>query len=66
MNKFLSALTVGLVASSLSMAAFAYDAAKPTEAASKVPAEKATVVKKDTGIKASLKKLMPSAKKEAK
>ena len=64
MNKFLSALAVGLIAGSLSMGAFANDAAKPAEAASKAPT--ASVVKKDTGIKASLKKLLPNAKKEAK
>ena len=66
MNKFLSALTVGLIAGSLSMGAFAYDAAKPAETTSKATTEKATVVKKDSGSKASLKKLVPSAKKEAK
>lgn len=62
MNKFLSALTVGLIAGSLSMGVMAADAAKP--APSKAPT--ATVVKKDSGVKASLKKLLPSAKKETK
>lgn len=65
MNKFLSVLAVGLVAGSLSAGAMAADAVKPADAAaSKTPA--ASVVKKDTGIKASLKKVLPSAKKEAK
>lgn len=64
MNKFLSALTVGLIAGSLSMGVMAADAAKPADAASKAPS--ATVVKKDSGVKSSLKKLLPSAKKESK
>ncbi len=64
MNKFLSALTVGLIAGSISMGAMAADATKPAQAASKAPT--ANVVKKDTGVKASLKKLLPSAKKETK
>ncbi|WP_020167417.1 MULTISPECIES: hypothetical protein [Methylotenera] len=65
MSKILSVLAVGLVAGSLSVGAMAADAAKPADvSASKAPA--ASVVKKDTGVKASLKKLLPSAKKEAK
>lgn len=65
MSKILSVLAVGLVAGSLSVGAMAADAAKPADvSASKAPT--ATVVKKDTGIKASLKKMLPSAKKEAK
>lgn len=65
MNKFLSVLAVGLVAGTLSAGAMAADAAKPADvSASKAPT--ASVVKKDTGIKASLKKVLPSAKKEAK
>jgi len=65
MNKILSVLAVGLVAGSLSVGAMAADAAKPADvSASKAPA--ATVVKKDAGHKASLKKDIPSAKKEVK
>lgn len=65
MNKFLSVLAVGLVAGSLSAGAMAADAAKPADAAAnKAPA--ASVVKKDTGVKASLKKVLPDTKKEAK
>jgi len=65
MNKFLFVLAVGLIAGSLSAGAMATDAAKPGDAsASKAPA--ASVVKKDSGVKASLKKGLPSAKKEAK
>ena len=65
MNKILSVLAVGLVAGSLSVGAMAADAAKPADvSASKAPA--ASVVKKDAGHKASLKKDIPSAKKEVK
>jgi len=65
MNKILSVLAVGLVAGSLSVGAMAADAAKPADvSASKAPA--ASVVKKDAGHKVSLKKDIPSAKKEAK
>jgi hypothetical protein len=67
MNKFLSVLVAGLIAGSLSVNAFAEDAAKvATTAKPAVAAVKATDVKtekKETGIKASLKKLLPSAKK---
>ena len=63
--KFLSVLAVGLVAGVLSAGAMAADAAKPADvSASKVKA--ASLVKKDTGIKALLKKASPDAKKEAK
>ena len=65
MNKLLSVLLTGIFAASISMGAMAADAAKPADAsASKAPA--ASVVKKDSGVKASLKKGLPSAKKEAK
>ncbi len=61
MNKILSVLAIGLVAGSLSAGAMA----KPADvSASKAP--NASVVKKDAGHKASLKKDIPSAKKEAK
>jgi hypothetical protein len=69
MNKFLSVLVAGLIAGSLSVSAFAADAAKAVPAATAKPvvaAVKTTDVKtekKETGIKASLKKLLPSAKK---
>jgi hypothetical protein len=73
MNKFLSVLVSGLIAGSLSVSAFAADAAKPVLAAtsaaptakveaSKVISTKVTA-KKDSGIKAAVKKLAPSAKK---
>jgi hypothetical protein len=66
MNKFLSVLAVGLVAGSLSAGAMAADAAKPADAsASKTPVA-SSAVKKDTGVKAPLKKVVPEAKKEAK
>ena len=65
MNKFLSVLAVGLLAGTLSTGAMATDAAKPADvSASKAPT--ASVVKKGTGVKASLKEGLPSAKKEAK
>ena len=61
MKNFTSALVVGLIASSLSLSAFALDAAKPVVADTKA---KATVsAKKDSGIKTAVKKLAPSAKK---
>jgi len=64
MNKILSVLAVGLVAGSLSVGAMAADAAKPADvSASKAPA--ASVVKKDAGHKASLKKDIPSVKKRS-
>jgi hypothetical protein len=77
MNKFLSVLVAGLIAGSLSINAFAVDAAKPavvaasatsTATPAKAAANKAVTnkvaVKKDTGLKASVKKLFaPSAKK---
>ncbi len=65
MKQVLSALTVGLIAASLSLGAMAADTAKPVDAATAKNAV-TTPVKKETGIKASLKKLMPSAKKESK
>lgn len=65
MNKILAVLAVGLVAGSLSAGAMAADAAKPADV-SATKAQAASVVKKDTGIKASLKKLLPSTKKETK
>lgn len=65
MNKILSVLAVGLVAGSLSMSAMAADSAKPADvSASKAPT--ASVVKKDSSSKVSLKKGIPSAKKEVK
>ena len=65
MNKFLSVLAVGLLAGTLSAGAMATDAAKPADvSAGKAPA--ASVVKKDAGHKVSLKKDIPSAKKEVK
>lgn len=73
MNKFLSILVAGLFASSLSLSAFAVDAAKPVVAATpaattaKVEASKVVTTKvaakKDLGIKVAVKKLAPSAKK---
>ncbi len=77
MNKFLSILVAGLFAASLSLSAFAADAAKPAvaETAKPVVAEtakpavadtkaKTTIAaKKDSGIKTAVKKLAPSAKK---
>ena len=65
MNKVLSVLAVGLVAGSLSAGAMAADVAKPADvSASKTQA--ASVVKKDTATKDTLKKLLPSTKKETK
>lgn len=68
MNKFLSALVAGLITSTISAGAFAADAAKPAVAPTSATAEKATasklVIKKDSGLKASVKKsLAPSTKK---
>lgn len=65
MNKFLSVLAVTLVTGSLSAGAMAADAAKPADV-SATKAQAATVVKKDTGVKASVKKALPEAKKEVK
>lgn len=63
MSKILSVLAVGLVAGSLSVGAMAADAAKPADvSASKAPA--ASVVKKDTGVKASLKNCYLAQKKK--
>jgi hypothetical protein len=75
MNKYLSVLAAGLIAGSLSVSAFAADAAKPvvvpsasTATTSKEAVNKAAThkvaAKKDTSLKASVKKLFaPSAKK---
>lgn len=74
MNKFLSVLAVSLIAGTLSVSAFAAELAKSSTApiasttTAKVEANKAVsskvAAKKDTGIKASVKKLFsPSAKK---
>lgn len=69
MNKFLSILVAGLFAASLSLSAFAADAAKPVVAETAKPAvadtkAKTTIAaKKDSGIKTAVKKLAPSAKK---
>lgn len=61
MNKFLSVLAIGLVAGSLSVNAFANEAAKP--AATKTANMK--VEKKETSLKATVKKAAPSANKKA-
>jgi hypothetical protein len=68
MNKFLSVLMAGLITSSISVGAFAADAAKPLVAPTSAVAEKATaskvVTKKDSSFKATVKKLLaPSSKK---
>ncbi len=73
MNKYLSVLVTGLFLGSLSVSAFAVDTAKPvvatTASASKAAptakvATSKVVAKKDTGIKATVKKLFaPDAKK---
>ncbi|MBC7756768.1 MAG: hypothetical protein H7Z20_09075 [Bdellovibrio sp.] len=65
MHKLLTALLAGAFAATLSICAFAADAAKPAvTATAKVEASKVATVKKDSGIKASVKKLAtPSAKK---
>ncbi len=63
MNKFLSVLVTGLIAGSLSLNAFALDAAKPVVAATKTQAKKVVAVKKDSSIKAAVKKANPSIKK---
>jgi hypothetical protein len=73
MNKYLSAVVTGLFLGCLSISAFAADAAKPVVATTasvvkaaptaKVATSK-VVAKKDTGIKATVKKLFaPDAKK---
>ena len=76
MNKYLSILVAGLFAASLSLSAFAADAAKPAAADAAKPAvadaskpavadtkAKTTIAeKKDPGIKTAVKKLVPSAK----
>ena len=65
MNKFLSVLVAGLIAGSLSVGAFAADPAKPAGAlAEKVAAQKVEA-KKDTGLKASVKRLFSSDSKKA-
>ena len=68
MNKFLSVLIAGLITSSVSVGAFAADAAKPLVAPTSAAAEKTSAakvaIKKDSGLKASVKKLAaPSSKK---
>ena len=68
MNKFLSVLMAGLITSSLSAGAFAAEAMKPLVAPTSTTVEKATTskvaIKKDSGLKASVKKLLaPSSKK---
>lgn len=65
MNKLLTALLAGVFAATLSVSAYAADAAKPAVTpTAKVEASKVVAVKKDSGIKASLKKLAaPSTKK---
>ena len=67
MSKLLTALLAGAFAATLSISAFAADAAKPAvTATAKVEASKVVAVKKDSGIKASVKKLAtPSTKKVA-
>ncbi len=65
MNKILSVLAAGLVAGSLSAGAMAADVTKPADV-SATKAQAVSVVKKDTTTKDSLKKMLPSAKKEAK
>ena len=68
MKQFLSVLVAGLIAGSLSVSAFAADPAKPAGASTAVT-EKATAqkveAKKDTGLKASVKKLFSSDSKKA-
>ena len=61
MNKFLSVLVAGLIAGSLSVSAFAADAAKPVASVSK--AKTTVAVKKHSALKTSVKKSLPSAKK---
>ena len=68
MNKFLSLLIAGLITSSISVGAFAADAAKPLVAPTSATVEKAkaskVAIKKDSGFKASVEKLLaPSSKK---
>lgn len=64
MNKFLSVLMAGLITSSISVGAFAADAAKPTSAVAEKATASKVVTKKDSSFKASVKKLLaPSSKK---
>ena len=66
MKQFLSVLVAGLIAGSLSVSAFAADAAKPASASTAASGKAAqVVVKKDTGLKASVKKLFSSDSKKA-
>ena len=67
MSKLLTVLLAGAFAATLSVSAIAADAAKPAvNAASKVEASKAVAVKKDSAIKASVKKSdTPSTNKVA-
>ena len=67
MSKLLTVLLSGAFAATLSASAFAADVAKPAvTATSKVKASKVVTVKKDSAIKASVKKSdTPSTKKVA-
>lgn len=60
MSKFLSVLVAGLITGSLSVSAFAADSIKPQVDVSK--AKTTVVVKKETGIKTTVKKLAPLTK----
>jgi hypothetical protein len=64
MNKFLSVLIAGLIAGSLSVSAFAADPAKPAGASTEKAATQKVEAKKDTGLKASVKKLFSSDSKK--
>lgn len=64
MNKFLSVLVAGLIAGGLSISAFAADPAKPAGSPTEKAAAQKVEAKKDTGLKASVKKLFSSDSKK--
>jgi hypothetical protein len=64
MNKFLSILAAGLIAGGLGVSAFAADAAKPAGVSTEKAIAQKAETKKDTGLKASMKKLFSSDSKK--
>jgi hypothetical protein len=65
MKQFLSVLVAGLIAGSLSVSAFAADPAKPAGAATEKATTQKVEAKKDSGLKASVKKLFSTDSKKA-
>ena len=68
MNKIATVLIAGVIAGSLSISASALEMAKPATAslatASKVQATQKVTTKKESGIKATVKKMLSTTKQE--